>query len=257
MPTTKKATKKASAAKSARPAVDDVALRAVRPRAPSRGNGVLKYAALVDATEVLLREKSAQSIGLYQIAEQAGVPPASVYHFFPTKEAAFLALAQRYLEGFWQLSQLPVEPSALKSWQTLMAWDFRKAMQYYNANPPALKLFLGGFGGEEVRQADREYNERSARALVKRLGLAFHMPFVRDADKRFHIVLQIYDAILQISYLRKGRISEDYLEEAVVACTAYCRQFLPENLEPTDAVRAAISRGKKLVLQDLDKAEET
>lgn len=256
MPTTKKATKKASAAKSSKQAASALALSDVRPRAPSRGNGVLKYAALVDATEVLLRDKSAHAIGLYQIAEQAGVPPASVYHFFPTKEAAFLALAQRYLEGFWELSYLPVEPSALKSWQTLMAWDFRKAMQYYNANPPALKLFLGGFGGEEIKQADREYNERSARALAKRLGLAFHMPFVRDAEKRFHIVLQIYDSILQISYLRKGRISEDYLEEAVVACTAYCRQFLPENLEPQDAVRAAVSKGRKLVLQNPEKAKE-
>ena len=255
MPTTKKATKKAGVAKSAKQAADALALREVRPRAPSRGNGVLKYAALVDATEVLLHDKSPHAIGLYQIAEQAGVSPASVYHFFPTKEAAFLALAQKYLEGFWQLSHLPVEPAALKSWQTLMAWDFRKAMQYYNANPPALKLFLGGFGGEEIEQADREYNERSARAMMKRFSLAFHMPFVRDVEKRFHICLQILDAILRISYLRKGRISEDYLEEAVIACTAYCRQFLPENIEPQDAVRAAVAKSRKLVLQDPGKTQ--
>ncbi|OYW87702.1 MAG: hypothetical protein B7Z22_03915 [Hyphomonas sp. 32-62-5] len=60
---------------------------------------------------MLLADHSPDEIGLYQIADQANVPPGSVYHFFPTKEAAFLALANRYLSGFEALTRKPIAPS--------------------------------------------------------------------------------------------------------------------------------------------------
>ena len=43
------------------------------PRAPSRGRGVARYGALLDATDALLQVENPDTIGLYQIAEQAGV----------------------------------------------------------------------------------------------------------------------------------------------------------------------------------------
>lgn len=221
--------------------------RNVRPRAPRRGRGVVRYVALVDATEALLQENSTDDVGLYQIAERASVPPASVYHFFPTKEAAFLAVAQRYLEGFGQLGRKPIPASALDNWQTLMAWDHREAVAYYNAHPPALKLFLGGYGGVETRQADREYNEKAAKTLYNRFNRFFHMPFLRDADTKFHITLEILDAVWRISYLRSGVITEPFYEEALAACTAYCRLFLPERTELREEYRDAVGRGESIL----------
>lgn len=228
--------------------------RNVRPRAPTRGRGVTRYAALVDATEALLQENSPDDVGLYQIAERANVPPASVYHFFPTKEAAFLALAQRYLEGFRRLTLEPVPAEALDNWQSLLAWDYRQAMSYYNAHSPALKIFLGGFGGVETRQADREFNERNARNLYNRWNLIFHMPFLREADKKFHINLQILDAVWSISFLRNGSITEDYYGEAVAACTAYCRLFMPERIELRDEHLDKVTRGESVILLNADPA---
>ncbi len=61
-----------------------------------------------------MRPNAPDDIGLYQIAEEAGVPPASTYHFFPTKDAAFLALAQRYLDGFVAASAEPIDAVELK-----------------------------------------------------------------------------------------------------------------------------------------------
>ena len=235
----------------------DVPRRRVSPRAPSRGRGVIRYAALVDSVDALLTQSSPDDVGLYQIAEHAGVPPASVYHFFPTKEAAFLALAQRYLEGFSELTRRPVDPSALESWQTLMAWDEKLAMDYYNRHPPALKLFLGGYGGIETRQADIAYNAKVAASTYRRLDSAFHMPFVRDADKKFHVVLEILDAVWAISYLQHGCITEEYRREALDATGAYCRLFLPERVELREEHRAAIARGEPVILAPVSPPGET
>ena len=65
-------------------------------RLPTRRAGHVRFKKLLEATDSLVAEMSIQDIGLYQIAERAQVPTASVYHFFPTKEAALLALAAEH-----------------------------------------------------------------------------------------------------------------------------------------------------------------
>lgn len=219
----------------------------VAPRAPSRRPGIIRYKALLDALELLLQSENLDDIGLYQIAKFARVPPASVYHFFPTKEAAFLALAQRYLDGFAQLFDEPIATESLVSWQSLFAWDLRRGAEYYNAHSPAAKLFLGGFGGIETRQADRQYVERVAAAAYQRLNSYFHMPFLREPEIKFNINLQIVDAIMSLSYLQFGKVTEHYRDEAYTASVAYCRTFLPEHLEQREIVRDAIARGNREV----------
>ena len=235
----------------ARPSTAHDAPRETRrssPRTPSRNRGVQRFQALVDATEALLIEHNPEDIGLYQIAERAGVPPASVYHFFPTKEAGFIALAQRYLEWFQDSIYLPVKLAGLASWQDLMAADLRSAMTYYNSHPPALKLLYGGYGGVATKQADFLMMEGLARSLYRRYEATFHMPFIREPEKKLHLALNINDAVWSYSYVRHGEITEEYYEEALSACVAYCRLFLPERVELRDEIKDLAARGERAVL---------
>lgn len=229
--------------------------RTVRPRAPARSASLIRYNALVSAVDALLQSENPERVGLYQIAEKAGVPPASVYHFFPTKEAAFLALAHRHLEAFAQLSRQPIEVGAVASWKALTAWDLRRGVAYYNANPPAAKLFLGGFGGLEARRADQEYVEAAAQAAYERLNAIFHMPFLREPQKKFLIHLRIVDAVLSVSYVREGRVTDDYFDEALAAGVAYAKTFLPDHLELRPEIQAAVEQGQPIiVLPDVGEA---
>lgn len=212
---------------------------------------MLRFAALVDAVETLLTEHNPDDIGLYQIADQANVPPGSVYHFFPTREAAFLALANRYLSGFEALASLPIDTTALESWQSLMAWDQQKAMHFYNERPAALKLLLGGFGGLDIRQADTRYNAQAGNEMYHRLDTIFHMPFVRDPETKFHITIEILDAVWSISYVKHGRITDEYYREALDACTAYCRLFLPERVELREEHRQHLARNEPVFITRL------
>lgn len=201
------------------------------PRTPSRGRGIQRYEALVNSVDALLREKDPEEFGLYQIAEHAGIPKASVYHFFPTKEAALLALAQRYLAGFAALKVEAIEPHYLSSWQGLMTRDLRRAAEYYNANLPAMKLFLGRIGGLETRRAEGEHNERMATRNYTRFSAVFHMPPIRDETRMFHISTEIIDSVFAISFIKYGMITDEYRDQALAAAIAYCRLFLPETTE--------------------------
>ena len=200
-------------------------------RKPVRQRGKAKFNTLLDATETLLFEYSVDEIGLYQIAERAGTSPASVYHFFPHKNAAFLALAGRYHDAFCDLLAQPVEPTLLTGWQDLKTILMARSVQYFNSNPPAQKLFLGSGSNWEMRQKDLAWNATIAQQLVEIYDSHFAMPPMKDLAHRFAISISITDSVWALSYALHGRITDEYALEALRAGIAYYRTFLPEYME--------------------------
>lgn len=219
-----------------------------RPRTPTRGRGVARYAALLDATEMLLCDQSPDDVGLYQIAEAAGVPAASVYHFFPTKDAAFTGLVQRYIDGFAAIGSQPIDLAELRSWQDLMAIEQQRARDYYGSHPPALKLLYGGYGGLQSRAIDHEYVARVAALMYPRYDQIFVMPYLAEPAKHFHISLVILDAIWSLSFLKHGRITDEFASEALAACIAYCRRFLADRLDLREHIRELAARGESFTI---------
>lgn len=216
-----------------------------RARRPSRERGRTRFQALLEATESLLKEGNPDDIGLYQIAERAGIAPASVYHFFPTKNAALLALAEKYHADFRVMVNEPIAASRLISWQDLLVVRHERAVEYYNSHLPAAKIFLGIHPSWEIHQADKNYNRGASQVLFEHFDRVFVMPYVKDPSSRFEIMYSIADSIWAISFERHMTITPKYAEEATSACIAYCRTFLPERVErraePPEAVVAGAS----------------
>lgn len=200
------------------------------PRQPLQERGRARFEALVDALEALLAEQEPDQIGLYQIAERAGMPPASAYHFFPTKNAAFLALAERYLEHFRRTGLQPIDV-AEGSWQDAFRAGHGRAVAYYNAHPPAMKLLFGAQPLLEISFADNTANQDIANQVLGEFHRAFHLPFIRNPERKFLIGMAIADTIWRISFQENRMITPDYAEEATRATIAYFRTFLPDNLE--------------------------
>jgi AcrR family transcriptional regulator len=220
-----------------------------RARLPSRERGQVRFQSLLRATEALLLEQSPDDIGLYQIARRAHVAPASVYHFFPTKNAALLALAENYHKEIRTLVNAPVPAARLLSWQDLIIVRQARAVDYYNQNVAAAKIFLGIHPNWEVHQADQAYNKAASESLFGCFDRLFQMPYVQEPQARFEVIYAIADAIWGISFERHGRIVARYAEEAVTACIAYCRTFLPDRTPARPEVAAAAARGDLMALR--------
>lgn len=224
------------------------AKRSSQPRAPRRERGVQRYRELLDALEKLLETNNPDDVGIYQIAEEAKAAPASTYHFFPTKEAAFTALAARYLQRFERSLYRAVPASAFDSWRALMAHDSRSSAHYFNQHPAALKLLIGRYGGVEVRNIDIQHNQTVGRKYLRRIRSAFDLPDIPDGESKFHTVLEIQDAIWAISYVKFGRITAEYENEAILAVAAYLRCYYPEIVALREDVREQIMAGAPLIL---------
>ncbi len=227
---------------------DARARRAAAPRQPARGRGRMRYDALVDATETLLRTMNPDELGLYRIAEEAGIPPASAYHFFPTKEAAFTALAMRLVEELVVARSKPVPARTVQSWQALLRCDIERTRDFFNEHPAGLKIFYGGFGGVDTRHIDQPLSLQLASAAYERLNSLFHMPAMRDPTSRFETRIAILDALWSLSVRQHGTITDEYFEESIIACLAYSLTFLPERLEPRERLLEAIEADAQLVI---------
>lgn len=245
---TKTAAKRKGAVAKAQKPQKPVPSEFLLPRMPTRGRGKVRYRQLIDATEALLMTNSPEDVGLYQIAEKARVPAASVYHFFRSKEAAFLALSHYYLEQLDLRHHEPINAAEIKSWQDLLAIDMRRAMKFHNEHPPMMKINYGGFGSATSRFMDDLYVQKVATANYGRLDSIFHMPPMRHAEEIFEMRLGIMDAIWAISYRRHGAITEWYFHEAYNAMVAFMLQFLPPRVEPRERLVAAAARGETLSL---------
>lgn len=206
------------------------------PRLPQRASGRARFEILVDATDKLLGERDAGEISLYDIAAIADVPAASVYHFFPSTAAAFVALAQRYLTNFRDIVAEPVEHASLAGWQDIFHTKGMQAVRFYNEHPIVCKLFLGSEYSWQIRLADIESNRDFGQIIADLYQKHFEITSARGLIEEVEIGIGISDSILSLSYQRHGFITDFYAQEAQRAYDAYIglylAPFLPRRAEP-------------------------
>ena len=65
--------------------------------APVQRRGIERVQAILDAAESLLEEQGYESATLKAISERAGIPIASVYHYFADRHQVDAELVQRHL----------------------------------------------------------------------------------------------------------------------------------------------------------------
>lgn len=221
--------------------------RSTIPRKPLQKRSRERFEKLIDATDTLLARREMHEIGLYDIAQRAKVPPASAYHFLPTKEAAFVALAERYMEQFYQATRLePFDRSLIGRWSDLFELYTDRIIGFYNSNPTLLKLFFTGPVSAEIRTLEAAYLQTFSANGYQWMNSYFEMPYLPDAEMKFSVISAIYDGITMRSYLRYGQVTREFQKELVEAVIAYGRTFLPDvlPLRPPATSKAGRSQRK-------------
>lgn len=169
-------------------------------------------------------------ITLAAVCEEAGIPRASAYHFFPNIEAIFLAL--RFLNAIEILEVLAtVETVGYDRWQGylnaliercvhIFHEDQTKAKLIYDTNTPD---FEGDGFGEEI-------DHQIVQLVYKRLSERYEMPKFEDIEDILLVTFSIINGVFTLSYRRHESITDNYLQEANTASIAYLRCYLPEKL---------------------------
>lgn len=213
--------------------------RRTLPRKPVQARGRARYEAILDVLESLLAETDWDQIGYYQIVERAGMPAASIYHFFPSRNAMVAALADRYFGHFRREAQSFTADCEFPRWQDFVTAGHRVTVEYYNSHPAAMKLILGPQSFSDIHRSDSTTNRIITEQTVEAFSRMYELPYIQDPHRKFMIVLAIGDAVWRTSLDEHGYITPVYEEEATRAVIAYFRTFLPEDLEPKQETNPA------------------
>lgn len=202
---------------------------------PNQARSKARVEAMLHAAETLLAKHTQEEIGPYEIAKEAGIPPASVYYFFPAIDDLWaeltVSISRRSTMNILQTG-LSSASAAAPTWQTLFALNLDSIVDFYNNNPALAELILGPNSSREIYAAFDEGYTTSARIAEKLLKKYFHLPSIPKLRLKLVTAMTASEAIMRKSYRTHGFISDELKQESLSVLIAYMRTILPEELEP-------------------------
>ncbi len=199
------------------------------PQRQARGRR--RIGEILDAADRVVARQASTAVSLPEVAHEAGLPVASVYHYFATPQALVIALAQRYLAALEVLAAQPLAHESLAEWGDIARFHARQSIAFYNAHPVAMRLLFGPESGGAIRAADQESALRVARIYCRKLAQHFMVEAGPALERAFAIAVTISDAVWALSFARHGRIEPEMAEEAMRARLAYLRLHVGELAE--------------------------
>ncbi len=131
---------------------------------PKKVNHATYRAELADKAAAVFRRHGYKGIGLRDIAREIGVSKSALYHYFPSKEALFLACAKRASRLNVKADGEPVEEllSAVHDWEPLFMGDLRIMFDYIE------NLDADAIWSDPVTRAGFQSMEQSLAGVVER-----------------------------------------------------------------------------------------
>ena len=216
-----------------------LALKAARiekitPHWPARADSKARFQLLMQAIEKLLLEHGPSDITIQMIADEARMPTATVYHFFPSVDAAMFAQARVYIERFEKLSAAGTPAHERRSWQGCWRVGSQRARELYTSNVACMRLLLGPDVPRDIQTYDSEFNVRLGRICAGQFHEYFATPAIEGLEAICTNAIEISDTFWRMSFERHGTITDALFDESMRAVVAYLRIYLPDELVPRD-----------------------
>ena len=192
----------------------------------TRRRGRERRKLLLSAAYDLLCEQPVEDIAFRDIAERAGIPEGSAYHFFANRFDVFSALADELSGQFIEAHRREVPRSRRKSWRSLAEHLIEVGAEVYAENPPARQLLIGGKTPPEVKQADRINDREVGNVMYEVFAKHFEVPDSDAMRRAFYYFIEITDLIFTLSVIEYGEITPAMLEEAKRAGVGYLGTYI-------------------------------
>ncbi|MDB5978490.1 MAG: TetR/AcrR family transcriptional regulator [Nevskia sp.] len=196
------------------------------PRQPLQQRAKDRFERVVDDARELLLESGLSGFSIPELAARLGYSRATIYNFFPTPYTIFNELTRRYLTELEQLLFRGAQGLLQLSWQEGAKGMVAFASQFYNANPVARLLILGGPITDESYRAQELMIQRLGRLVQQALAQRGIMLPLSPPDVSL-LAVEIGTTCFRVSCFLHGEITPQYQEEAGKAMIAYLSGYAP------------------------------
>ncbi|WPP00143.1 TetR/AcrR family transcriptional regulator [Pseudomonas sp. HR96] len=200
--------------------------RTVTPRKP-RARSQARIDTILDAARVLLASEGVGSLSIYSVADRAGIPPSSVYHFFASVQALLEALTADVHAAFRACLQAPIDIARMRDWRDLSRLVEQRMLDIYEEDAAARQLILAQHGLSEVTQADRQHDLELGKLMHQLFDRHFELPRLPDEVDVFALAMELGDRVYARSMQLHGHITPRMAEEGMRVFDAYLGLYLP------------------------------
>jgi AcrR family transcriptional regulator len=195
-------------------------------RTPLQARGQATFEGIVNATARLLDEVGTEGISTNLIARAAGVNIATLYQYFPNKQAVLLALFQRQSDQRIAIIERMVAGLGFKRDWRRMVNDMVDAVAALRRNEPgATALRQAMRSSPELREHDvlatRQSAQRLADELVNAGGLA-----VDEAHLVARCSLELLASLLDVWTIESGGSDDRIVEQSKAVLERYLAPHL-------------------------------
>lgn len=193
----------------------------------TQARGRARRAELLAAARQVLGELPLDQVGMAAVAEAAGIPLSSAYHFFGDITDLWRELARTIAT---QQASEDLDLPRVSSWQELIKASLIHHQSAFNKDPAARKLMLGPHTPPDIKSAACKEDFRFGTALWMAVKKQFLLPELADSRELFFKALLIADVFFSLSVADHDQVTQEALDEAIMAVVSYLSIYLPPQL---------------------------
>lgn len=203
-----------------------------RPNAVLQRRGVERVEAILDAAERILGGEGYPAATLKAIGERAGIPTASVYHYFSDRNQVDAELIRRHIRALDQRISTALEgeerPASLRAAVDAV---IDPMLGYFREHPGCVELWFSG-RGDTVRDLVQAFDEATAEHVWR---LAIERGFLREDTPPLvmQLAFEAGNRLFDVAFRRTPTTGDDAtLDEARRLVTAYLETYGPDAYPP-------------------------
>lgn len=193
----------------------------------TQARGRARRAELLAAARQVLAQHPLDQVGMAVVADAAGIPLSSAYHFFGDIADLWRELARTIAT---QQASEDLDLPRVSSWQELIRASLIHHQSAFNKDPAARKLMLGPHTPPDIKNAACKEDFRFGTALWMAVKKQFLLPELADSRELFFKALLIADVFFSLSVSEHDRVTQEALDEAIMAVISYLSIYLPTQL---------------------------
>ncbi|WP_406864355.1 TetR/AcrR family transcriptional regulator [Streptomyces sp. HUAS MG47] len=202
---------------------------APRP-APVTRRGVARVQALLDAAEQILGEEGYEAATLGAVAKRAGIPVASVYHYFADRHQVDAALMRRHAEAITVLVREAAADPELRTLRDVVDALIDPQLAYCREHPSAVELWHAPGRSPMLVELEEGWGQAQAEEfwyyLLDRELIVAETPLLA-----VEVAYEAADRIFGVAFQGSPTGHEATIEEARRLMTAYLETYSPKTPE--------------------------
>lgn len=197
-----------------------------RPRAVLQRRGVERVAAILDAAEQLLEAEGYEAATLKAVGERAGIPTASVYHYFSDRHQVDTELLRRHIGHLGDAVEAALERDAPGSLEDAVDSVIDPMLTYFRAHPSSVELWFAR-RSETLDDLVRAFDEATAERLWR---LALDRALLREGTPLLvmQLAFEVGSRMFDVAFRRTPVTGDDVvIDEARRLVAAYLLTYSP------------------------------